>query len=66
MCFFEEKDQNANTFIETLLPWQNLRSVVLSYDGCISNTAEQKMLPKLTCQTENILSLRDFTDICFI
>lgn len=41
-------------------------SVLLSYDGCTSNTAEQKMLPKLTCQTENILSLRDFTDICFI
>lgn len=66
MSFFEEKDQNANTFIETFLLWQNLISVVLSYDGCTSNTAEQKMSPKLTCQTENILSLRDFTDICFI
>lgn len=57
--------QNTNIISINILSCKNVISVVLSYDDC-SNRAEQKMLPKLTCQPENGLSLCDFTDIGFI
>lgn len=66
MCFVKEKDQNTNIFIQTFDFGKNLILVALSLDGCYSNTAEQKLMPRSTCQTGNVLSPCDFTDICSI